>query len=82
MRRRLVGALFGGVAFLVGALAQASTTGAPGTPNSAPDPCRTCAMPAPIQLPDNREHVKPRPAPNPTGDPDVQRGIDNYRQPG
>jgi hypothetical protein len=78
MRRRLAAAFLSEVALLAASFDQASTTGAPGTPNAAPDPCRTCRMPEPIELPDNRRQAARR-APNPAGNRDVQRRIDNSR---
>jgi hypothetical protein len=82
MNRQMALALVGGFFVLAGFPAHSSTTGAPGTPNSAPDPCRQCQTPTKIELPDNRPHVTPPPPPNPNHDADVQRGIDRYRRPG
>jgi hypothetical protein len=42
--------LLGASIILLGSVALGSTTGAPGTPNSAPDPCKTCKIPPPVQI--------------------------------
>ncbi len=56
--------------------------GPPGWQNGPLDPGRNVA-PQHFTLPDNRQRrVTPPPPPNPTHDPDVQRGIDSYRRPG
>ncbi len=52
--------------------------GPPGWPNSAPDPLSHPPGP-PAQPPRAPRYYAP--PPNPTHDPDVQRGIDSYRPP-
>jgi hypothetical protein len=72
-----------GALFMGGSVvANAGTPYGPPGWNTAPDPCRNCQMPSHTQLPDNRRQVvKPPPPPNPTRDPDVQRGINGYKRP-
>jgi hypothetical protein len=50
MLKNIFPVLLGACFILSGSIAFGSTTGAPGTPNSPPDPCQNCQMPPPAKL--------------------------------